>query len=62
MAQYNSLAEVVDPDKVYAAIAKVFKFTVEAIEERTPVKPAERNLAFKFMRLHLQKKSGTQKT
>ena len=62
MSQYNSLAEVVDPDKVYAAVAKVFKFTVAAIEERVPVKPAERNLAFKFMRLHLQTKGGAQKT
>ena len=58
MTQYKSIAEVVDPDKVYAALAKVFKFKVSAIEEKIPIKPAERNLAFKFMRLQLQTKSG----
>ncbi|OGO17869.1 MAG: hypothetical protein A2Z15_06680 [Chloroflexi bacterium RBG_16_50_11] len=53
---YDNIAEVVDPDKVYAALTKVFKFKVATIEEITPVKPADRNLAFKFMRLHLQAK------
>ncbi len=62
MTQYNSVAEVVDPDKVYAALAKVFKFTAAAIEEKIPIKTYERNLAFKFMRLHLQTKGQAKKS
>jgi hypothetical protein len=58
---YDKIAEVVDPDKVYAALSKVFKFKVDSIEEKEPVKPSERNLAFKFMRLHLQKKDEDSK-
>ncbi|MBN1161534.1 MAG: hypothetical protein JXA17_06290 [Dehalococcoidales bacterium] len=58
---YDRIAEVVDSDKVYAALAKIFKFTVDAIEEKMPIKPVERNLAFKFMRLHLQKKDEDSK-
>jgi hypothetical protein len=58
---YDSIAEVADPDKVYAALTKVFKFKVDTIEEKVPVNPAERNLAFKFMRLHLQKKDEDSK-
>src|SRR4030042_7054876 len=54
---YKALAEVIDPDKVYAALTKVFKFKLDAIEETTPVKPADRNIAFKFMRVHPQVKS-----
>ena len=56
LEHYNNIIEVVDPDKVYAALTKVFKFKVDTIEEKMPVKPADRNLAFKFMRLHLQAK------
>ncbi len=58
---YDSIAEVVDPDKVYAALTKIFKFKVDTIEEKTPVRPEDRNLAFKFMRLHLQKKDEDSK-
>ncbi|MBN1692006.1 MAG: hypothetical protein JW845_00445 [Dehalococcoidales bacterium] len=58
---YDSINEVVDPDKVYAALTKVFKFKADTIEEKVPVKPTERNLAFKFMRLHLQKKDEDSK-
>jgi hypothetical protein len=60
-AHYDSIAEVVDPDKVYAALTKIFKFKVDTIEEKTPVRPEDRNLAFKFMRLHLQKKDEDSK-
>ena len=54
---YNSMAEVVDPDKVYAALTRVFKFKADTIEEKTPVKPDDRNLAFRFLRIHHQAKS-----
>jgi hypothetical protein len=53
---YKTLAKVIDPDKVYAALTKVFKFKLDSIEETTPVKPSDRNIAFKFMRIHLQQK------
>jgi len=53
---YKAIMEVTDPDKVYAALTKIFKFKLDAIEETTPVKPGDRNIAFKFMRLHLQEK------
>jgi hypothetical protein len=53
-ANYDSVAGVVEPDKVYATLTKVFKFKLDAIEEKIPVERADRDLAFKFMRLHLQ--------
>jgi hypothetical protein len=56
MAQYDSIAEVFDPEKVYSALTKVFKFKPSSIEETTPVKPSDRNVAFKFMRLHHEAK------
>ncbi len=56
IAQYNSLSEVIDPDKIYAALTKVFKFTADNIEEKMPIKPADRNLAFQFIRLHINAK------
>ena len=58
LTHYTSLTEVIDPDKVYAALTRVFKFKVDIIEEKMPIKPVDRNLAFKFMRLHLQTKGG----
>jgi hypothetical protein len=56
MAQYNAITEVVDPDNIYAALTKVFKFKAETIEERVPVSPVDRNLAFQFMLLHIKTK------
>jgi len=54
---YKAISQVIDPDKVYAALTKVFKFKLDSIEETTTVKPADRNIAFKFMRFHLQEKA-----
>ncbi|MGD0780270.1 MAG: hypothetical protein ABR954_05765 [Dehalococcoidales bacterium] len=56
MAQYDAISEVIDPDNIYAALSKVFKFKAETIEERVPVSPADRNLAFQFMLLHIKTK------
>jgi hypothetical protein len=57
MAQYNSLAEVVDLDKIYAALTKLFKFKAATIEEKMPIKPADRNLATQFIHLHHEAKN-----
>jgi hypothetical protein len=54
---YHSIAEVIEPAKLYAALTKIFKFKIDAIEETIPLKPADRSIAFKFMRLHLQEKT-----
>jgi hypothetical protein len=56
MAQYASIAEIIDPGLIYAALTKIFKFKTDTIEEKMPVKPADRNLAFQFMRLHFKAK------
>lgn len=52
MTQYKNVAGVVDPDIVYAALSKIFKFDISTIEEKVPIAPEDRNLAFQFMRLH----------
>jgi hypothetical protein len=56
MAQYASVAEVIETDLIYAALTKLFKFKAETIEDKVPVVPADRNLAFQFMRLHINTK------
>jgi hypothetical protein len=58
--QYKAVAGVIDPDIVYATLSKIFKFDISTIEEKVPVSPADRNLAFQFMRLHHEAKSQTQ--
>ena len=60
-AQYEALAEVVNPDNVYAAIAKLYKFKLENIEDIASVDPADRAIAYQFLRVHHQVKSGTEK-
>lgn len=57
LAQYKAVAGVIDPDIVYATLSKIFKFDISTIEEKVPVAPADRNLAFQFMRLHHEAKS-----
>ncbi|MHB8105563.1 MAG: hypothetical protein ACYDG5_08545, partial [Dehalococcoidales bacterium] len=58
MVQYANVTEVVEPDNVYAALTNLFKFQADNIEERVPVAPSDRNLAFQFMRLHHEAKGG----
>lgn len=60
-AQYDALAEVVEPDNVYAAIAKLYKFKLENIEKDIPGDPADRVVAYQFLRIHYQVKSNTEK-
>jgi hypothetical protein len=56
LAQYDNIGRVIDTDNIYAALSKVFKFRADAIEERVPVAPADRDLASQFMRLHYEAK------
>ncbi len=60
LAQYEALAEVVDPDNVYAAIAKLYKFKLENIENNIPGDPTDRVIAYQFLRIHHQVKSKTE--
>jgi hypothetical protein len=53
-SQYDSLAKVVDPDIVYAALTKLLKFKPYSIEDKVPVDPSDRAIADKFLRIHLQ--------
>jgi hypothetical protein len=59
MMQYTSIAKVVNPDNIYAALTKFFKFKADAIEERVPVAAADSSLAYQFMRLHHEAKGKT---
>jgi hypothetical protein len=56
-SQYDSLAEVIDPDNVYKALTKLFKFKPDSIEGEAPIDPSDRAMAYKFLRIHLQVKS-----
>ncbi len=58
MESYEAIAEVVDADKVYEALTKESKFKPETSKEPIRVNPADRNIAAKFMRLHLQVKNN----
>jgi hypothetical protein len=60
-SQYNSLAKVVDPDIVYAALTKLFKFKPDSIEDKVPINPSDRAIAYKFLRIHLQEKDKPKK-
>ncbi len=56
-SHYDSLAEVIDPDNVYKALTKLFKFKPDSIEGEAPIDPSDRAMAYKFLRIHLQVKS-----
>jgi hypothetical protein len=58
--RYEALAEVVDPDNVYAAITKLYKFKLEDIEE-VSVDPTDRAIAYQFIRIHHHVKSKMEK-
>jgi hypothetical protein len=56
-SQYDSLAEVINPDNVYKALTRLLKFKPDIIEGEAPIDPADRAMAYKFLRIHLQVKS-----
>lgn len=60
-AHYDALTEVVEPDNVYAAIAKLYKFKLEKIEKEIPGDATDRAIAFQFLRIHHQVKGETEK-
>jgi hypothetical protein len=55
---YKALAEVVDTDKVYAALTASSKFKLKSNKEAPRVSPADSNLVSQFMHLHLQEKKN----
>lgn len=55
-SHYDALAEVIDPDNVYKALTKLFKFKPDSIESEAPIDPSDRAIAYKFLRIHLQVK------
>jgi hypothetical protein len=61
-SQYDSLAKVVDPDSVYAALTKLFKFKLDSIEDKVPVDPSDRAIAYKFQSIHLQVRGKPEKS
>ncbi|MCK4862837.1 MAG: hypothetical protein KAS25_01005 [Dehalococcoidales bacterium] len=50
--EYNALAQVVDPDNVYAPIAKLLKFRFEKEEDKALGDPVDRAIAYQFVRIH----------
>jgi hypothetical protein len=56
--EYNYLIKVIDTDKLYETLAKLFKFKAEKIEDIVPVMPEDRGLANLFMRLHIRAKGS----
>jgi hypothetical protein len=56
MKEYNNLVKVVDTDKVYEALTKLFKFKASKIEDMVTVTPSDRDMANQFMRLHITAK------
>ncbi|MCK4274599.1 MAG: hypothetical protein KAW90_06855, partial [Dehalococcoidales bacterium] len=59
-AQYDALAQVVDPDNLYAHIAKLSKFRFEKEEDKALGDPVDRAIAYQFLRIHHQVKSKTE--
>jgi hypothetical protein len=55
---YRALAEVVDTDKVYAALTASSKFKPKGDKEAVRVNPADSNLISQFIHLHLQEKKN----
>jgi len=51
-AEYNALAQVVDPDTVYAPIAKLLKFRFEKEGDKGLADHVDRALAYQFVRIH----------
>jgi len=56
-SHYDSLAEVIDPDNIYKALTRLFKFKPDSIEGEAPIDSSDRAMAYKFLRIHLQVKS-----
>lgn len=53
---YRSLAQIVDPEKIYTALSKLSKFKINPADEGLKISPEESNIAAEFMRLHLESK------
>jgi len=51
-AEYNELAQVVDPDNVYVPIAKLLKFRFEKEGDKALDEPVDRAIAYQFVRIH----------
>jgi hypothetical protein len=54
--QYDSLAEVINPDNVYKVLTRLLKFKPDVIEVEAPIEPTDRAISYKFLRIHLQVK------
>lgn len=54
--KYNLIAEVIDAAKIYETLSQFFKFKAQEIDDIVPVTPLDRDLAHKFMRLHVTAK------
>ncbi|HUT68904.1 MAG TPA: hypothetical protein VMW86_10220 [Dehalococcoidales bacterium] len=61
LARYGALAKVVDPDKVYTAIAKLYKFKMENVEDMAQGDPTDSVIAYRFIRIHHYVKSKPEK-
>lgn len=51
-ADYDALVKVVDTDSVYTAISRLLKFRFEKAEDKTLADPADRTIAYQFVRIH----------
>ncbi len=51
-ANYAALVRVVDTDSVYTAISRLLKFRFEKAEDKTLADPADRTIAYQFVRIH----------
>lgn len=51
-ARYDALAQVIDPARVYTAITSLLKIRFEKEEEQALEDPAERAIAYQFVRIH----------
>jgi photosystem II stability/assembly factor-like uncharacterized protein len=56
--EYTNMAKVIDTNKLYETLAKLFKFKAEKIEDIVPVMPEDRDLANQFMHLHIRAKGS----
>jgi hypothetical protein len=56
IVKYNLIVKIVDVIKIYETLTNLFKFKAQEIEDIVPVTPLDRDLAQKFMRLHVTAK------
>jgi hypothetical protein len=58
--KYNLIAQVIDAEKLYETLSQFFKFKAQKFDDIVPITPLHRDLANKFMRLHVKARDSSE--